>query len=119
MFAKFFHIFQFILLFFSQRFHQKNLACFGNFLLFEKVELKITLRLFFSFSIPCFFKKRKKTVYAPQSKPFWPISKSLCLRNAKILRIFYLTKVSARESFTSENEIFFFQYAECPHCTVI
>ena len=79
MFANFFPIFQLLFLF---RFHRKKLASFGfgNFLLFEKAALNITLRLFFCSDFSVFLKKYiKAKVFAHQRNFFWPISESLCL----------------------------------------
>ena len=81
------------------------------------------LSLFFLSDFRVFLKTEKKNIReslcTPNKTFFCPISECLCLKNANILRIFYLAKVSACESFNSENKIFFFKYTECPHRTVI
>ena len=77
-FSRFFNFF----FSFFQRFHRKKLASFGfgNFLLFEKAALNITLRLFFCSDFSVFLKKYiKAKVFAHQRNFFWPISESLCL----------------------------------------
>lgn len=88
----------FILIFiiFFPAFSPKKMSLFWKFLLFEIATLKITLKYFFLSSV--FFKVKTENIresFCPQKIFFWLIHESLCLRSAKIFRIFYLTKVSA------------------------
>ena len=68
--------------------------------------LKIILRLFFLSDFRVFLKTEKENIReslcTPNKTFFCPISECLCLKNANILRIFYLAKVSAREISTQK-----------------
>ena len=87
MFTIFFPIFQLLFLFFSA-FSPKKISQFWiwKFSPFWKSSVEYYLKVVFLFWLPCFLKKNiKAKVFAHQRKFFWPISESLCLRNAKNL----------------------------------
>ena len=84
---KFFPIFQLLFLFFSA-FSPKKISQFWiwKFSPFWKSSVEYYLKVGFLFWLPCFLKKNiKAKVFAHQRTFFWPISESLCLRNAKNL----------------------------------
>ena len=88
----------FQLLFFSQRFHPKNWACFGFFFFFFwKDDVQDYLNIFITYWFPYFLKVKKRKYF----QKFMPAKKKTCLAHSRKFMFASFAKFLTHKAFCS------------------